>query len=681
MHGRFLHITDVHPDPYYKTYSSTEADAACHRDKGPAGLYGAETSGCDTPLSLVNETFKWIETHLKDKIDFVIWTGDSARHDNDEEIPRTREQIIDQNEFLVTKFTEVFGSNKSNPTNAFTIPIVPTFGNNDIMPHNIFLSGPNRWTKKYIGIWHKFIPEEQRHQFERGGWFRVEVIPGRLAVISLNTIYFFASNSAVNGCGAKHEPGYEHMEWLRVQLQVLRERGMKVILMGHVPPARTENKLSWDETCWQKFTLWQRQYRDIIVAALFGHMNIDHFMLQDFHDLKQDTKKGRMKADINNQKGIRRENMLEDGEVTIMSAADYLLDLRETWANLPVPPKGSSISAQVHTQSEQQPMWQRIVNRLTSATLPMREDQRRGARSPEKKFLKNIGGKWGERFSVAHVSPSVVPTYFPTLRVYEYNITGLEDLVLAADIASFSGDATYQSARPENEGLEDSGNTEDIISNREKESRKKPRKYKFKVPKPPSKSAPPGPAYSPQPFTLTSYTQYFANLTHINNDFVEESVGEDGSDLLEGHKWKEGKHYGKKTKHSKPHPKKFKYEVEYSTTNDKVYKLKDLTVTSYLDLATKIGKGQEGKSLFTLEESEDGVGAGDSKVIIDASKPGKHKKKKKKKHHKKRRGNKVWYAFVKRAFVGTMDAGDIEEEFSEDWHDSELGGVEDMMEL
>lgn len=213
LHGRFLHITgeklplllglfcisqrhltqaaDFHPDPFYETYSSTEADAACHRKRGPAGFYGAETSACDSPLSLVNETFEWIRENLRDSIDFVVWTGDSARHDNDEKIPRTQKQIIQQNEFVVQKFAEVFAKGDDedgDPTNDFAIPIVPTFGNNDIMPHNIFLSGPNKWTAKYLGIWRKFIPEAQRHSFHQGGWFHVEVIPQKLAVFSLNTM-------------------------------------------------------------------------------------------------------------------------------------------------------------------------------------------------------------------------------------------------------------------------------------------------------------------------------------------------------------------------------------------------------------------------------------------------------------------------------------------------------------
>jgi endopolyphosphatase len=150
---------------------------------------GAETTGCDSPFALVNQTFKWINDNIKDDIDFVIWTGDSARHDNDEELPRTQKQVIQQNEYMVSKLEEVFGQdNYKHGPNDFVIPIVPTFGNNDIMPHNIFTNGPNRWTMKYLDIWRKFIPEAQRHQFQQGGWFSVELIPGKLAAISLNTM-------------------------------------------------------------------------------------------------------------------------------------------------------------------------------------------------------------------------------------------------------------------------------------------------------------------------------------------------------------------------------------------------------------------------------------------------------------------------------------------------------------
>lgn len=133
-------------------------------------------------MALVNATMDWIRDNIADQVDFVIWTGDSARHDNDEKIPRTQKQVITQNEFMVHKITDVFGKGED------AIPVVPTFGNNDVLPHNILLAGPNKWTLKYLDIWKQFIPEEQRHQFQEGGWFWVEVIPGKLAVVSLNTM-------------------------------------------------------------------------------------------------------------------------------------------------------------------------------------------------------------------------------------------------------------------------------------------------------------------------------------------------------------------------------------------------------------------------------------------------------------------------------------------------------------
>ncbi|KAG7130505.1 Endopolyphosphatase like protein [Verticillium longisporum] len=256
LRGKFLHITDLHPDDFYKAHTSTGEGYACHRSKGPAGYYGAETSDCDSPFTLVNATLEWIRENVVDDIDFVIWTGDTARHDSDEKIPRNQRQVLGTNRRVADLFYKTF----SAPHNGqrLAVPIVPNLGNNDILPHNILVPGPTRWLQYYTDIWRHFIPEEQRHTFDLGGWFNVEVIPNRLAVFSLNTLYLFDRNAAVDGCTTPSEPGFMQMEWLRIQLQAMRERGMKVILMGHVPPARTNSKQNWDETCWQKYNLWLR---------------------------------------------------------------------------------------------------------------------------------------------------------------------------------------------------------------------------------------------------------------------------------------------------------------------------------------------------------------------------------------------------------------------------------------
>ena len=80
IHGRFLHITDFHIDHHYqKVVISTKFVTG----EGKASKYGDAILGCDSPPILVEETFKWITENLIDKIDFIVYTGDSARHDND----------------------------------------------------------------------------------------------------------------------------------------------------------------------------------------------------------------------------------------------------------------------------------------------------------------------------------------------------------------------------------------------------------------------------------------------------------------------------------------------------------------------------------------------------------------------------------------------------------------------
>ena len=45
-----------------------------------------------------------------------------------------------------------------------------------------------------IRIWSTFIPFHYLQVFQRGAYYAVEVIPDEMAVISLNTMYFYDSN-------------------------------------------------------------------------------------------------------------------------------------------------------------------------------------------------------------------------------------------------------------------------------------------------------------------------------------------------------------------------------------------------------------------------------------------------------------------------------------------------------
>lgn len=612
---------------------------------------------------MINKTIEWIGKELRDEIDFVIWTGDSARHDNDEDHPRTAAQVTELNQFMVNKMFEVFGKhngdeNDRNPNNDYIIPIVPNIGNNDILPHNIMTKGPNRWTRTFLDVWRQFIPEVQKHSFEQGGWFSVDVIPNKLAVFSLNTMYFFQSNAAVDGCAARSEPGYRQMEWLRIQLQLVRDRGMKAIMIGHVPPARTDAKTQWDETCWQKYTLWMQQYRDVVIAGMWGHMNYDHFMLQDFHDITDDTSGGRMK--ISQIESALRE--IPDDEMHAEVSSNYFTDLRKQFSQIPKPPKSLRWAAAeelMESSDDQRPMWEieELLDGMTKGSGKGKgggKSKKQKRKETEKKYLKDVGGKFAERYSVSFASASVVPNLLPVVRVYEYNVSGLDSHQSTGpryplSAADYDKELERDEAWAEDSDVFDNGLV-DIL-------RKKHKDQKFTIPNPPSKSAPPGPAYSPQTLTLLSYKQYLANLTHINNDFSssvyaeeDEQIEGGDDDHLESNKWNEGKHKGKKPhehdddKIHKPDPKSFKFELHYDTQNDSVYNLPDLTIRSMLGLAREIGacepKSRSRARMATAVEeagAEDDEDEEDDEVEVQKKKHDKDGKKKKKKGKRARR--------------------------------------------
>lgn len=642
-----------------------------------------------------------MSSKLRDDIDFVIWTGDSARHDSDEDIPRSPAQVLGTNRLLANKFAETF----SDSNNGVNVPVIPTFGNNDILPHNVLMPGPNKWLRYYTDIWRHFIPEEQRHSFEFGGWFYVEVIPNKLAVFSLNTLYFFDRNAGVDDCVKPSEPGFKHMEWLRVQLQFMRDRGMKAILMGHVPPARTDSKMLWDETCWQKYTLWLKQYRDVVISGLYGHMNIDHFVLMDTNEIdirpaevQHETEDEDEDVDDEDDEVAVREDL--DDELSLQSATDYLEELREGWAKLPKLNGPKSLDF----ESEKNKKKNNGNNN---------KKKKKNKKGKKGKGKDKLDGEWAERYHLALVSPSIVPNYFPTLRVFEYNITGLEDAVTWAD---------YTKALPTVRPKDD---TEDIPSvelelreldidaeaetktkkhkgkkpkkpkgdRKKKKKGKKPKDPNLVVPEPPSKSSPPGPAYSPQPLTLTGYKQYYANLTYINNDIAPQS------EHVDTEKWRKGKHGNKMPKNKRPKPRDFQFDMEYTTYDDNLYNLTDLTVRSFVELAYRMGKTAKAKTAELLlpggdlvddledldveaheghdqdepghdmslpddEEDTDETEADDVKAEKKKKKNGKKKKGKKKKNKKGKKPNKTWLHFLRHAFVSTVDDDELRDKFS-----------------
>lgn len=139
-------------------------------------------------------------------------------------------------------------------------------------------------------IWKHFVPEQDFHVFQRGAYFSTVVIPHRLAVVSLNTMFFYHSNTLVDGCPndddelAQSDPGTEELNWLEVQLQQYKSQKVQVYLTGHVPPSAA----NWYKGCYARYGQLSLKHQDTIVGHLYGHMNQDHFSLIDADDVRPD---------------------------------------------------------------------------------------------------------------------------------------------------------------------------------------------------------------------------------------------------------------------------------------------------------------------------------------------------------------------------------------------------------
>ncbi|KXN86281.1 Endopolyphosphatase [Leucoagaricus sp. SymC.cos] len=276
LHGRFLHITDMHPDPFYTPRASTSK--SCHgkkakKKKKEAGYWGTPVVECDSPLRLTNFTLDYLGKNWADEVDFVIWTGDNARHDEDHKIPRTPNEIFDLNRQVAAKMEKIFLKRG--------IPVVPSLGNNDIWR-------PNKITNEFTSIWSAFVPFPQRQVFQRGAYYSVEVIPGRVAVISLNSIYFYDSNKAVGGCQYRErdDPGNLQLDWLEVQLRMYRERNM-VYLSGHIPPSPG----MYFPECYVRYVELSLRFQDTILGHLYGFLFVEEVDL----DIIPEDENGKLK--------------------------------------------------------------------------------------------------------------------------------------------------------------------------------------------------------------------------------------------------------------------------------------------------------------------------------------------------------------------------------------------------
>ncbi|KAI9221687.1 Metallo-dependent phosphatase-like protein [Blastocladiella britannica] len=261
--GKFWHFTDPHIDPHYTP--GTFPDTSCHfpsyntsGTQSPAGPLGAPMTMCDSPPLLIDATIAYAQS--LGPVDFVVVTGDSARHDTN--LPKS----WDENFALVDRIAGAVSSAWPE------IPILHSIGNNDVYPHNSL--APTSPTLARLAVsWSSAIPDSQRATFIQGGYYAVPLGPNLMG-LSLNTLFFYAPNDQATDCAADpNGPGGAHLAWIADQLATARAAGHAVVIAGHVPP----HPNAWLPGCIDRYAAILGEFGDVVMAQPFGHVNLDHF--------------------------------------------------------------------------------------------------------------------------------------------------------------------------------------------------------------------------------------------------------------------------------------------------------------------------------------------------------------------------------------------------------------------
>ncbi|KAI8391103.1 Metallo-dependent phosphatase-like protein [Radiomyces spectabilis] len=265
--GRFIQVTDFHLDPTY--LEGSDPSELCHRKSSYAGTvagkFGVLGSKCDSPVVLVESAFQFMKKNLSD-VDFIMYTGDSARHDRDKSVqPRTADDELQDQRAIVNYFTKTFDFSR--------IKIFPTIGNNDVYDNNIV-----EWKDPQFGkvkdLWKPF-GLNLTQDFNDFGYFVQDIVKGKLRAVSVNTMGFLKKNKNVSDCDDPKSPGALHLQWLTQVLEDARRQNIKTYIIAHVPPNGKKDQPLFRDVCYTEYYKLLGTYADTILGHFAGHFNND----------------------------------------------------------------------------------------------------------------------------------------------------------------------------------------------------------------------------------------------------------------------------------------------------------------------------------------------------------------------------------------------------------------------
>lgn len=267
--GQFWHISDLHLDFSY--HLSDDHTKVCLSSKGVnasnPGIFGDYM--CDSPYGLILSSIQYIKTS-EQKVDFMIWTGDSPPH-------------VPVNELSTKMVIDVIGNMTSTIRSLLPDMIVfPALGNHDYWPQDQMpVSGSEVYTA-VAEFWKPWLSEEALSTFRKGGYYsqiyKSNGTSHPLRIISLNTNLYYSPNKETINIT---DPA-DQFEWLEETLQFSRQNNEKVYIIAHVPIGFLPFTLfttAMRDPFNERLVKYFRMYSDVIAGQFYGHTHRDSIMI------------------------------------------------------------------------------------------------------------------------------------------------------------------------------------------------------------------------------------------------------------------------------------------------------------------------------------------------------------------------------------------------------------------
>jgi len=302
--GVFIWFSDIHYDPFYgqsKIFASTDDDPPVQRlhrlDSYPSSQDPqdarcadattlAGTEGCDSPFSLVRDSISAAIAEVPNP-EFVLISGDFCYH---RDYTPVKTVAVG---YMLSEVANLMREGYPRPT-----PILPALGNNDfVQDYTIDVEDESSALLKTASdaFQDLFPPSSSSSSnfnnkivptFLKGGYYAKNIIvPNQnqsgsnqlgLTIIVLNTVIY----------SVQHQPTQTHIldpygqfEWLNKQLLSARAEGIRIYIMGHIPPTvgSYRHNQFWHDIYLDRYQEIIYDYNDIVVAQLYGHLHTDEF--------------------------------------------------------------------------------------------------------------------------------------------------------------------------------------------------------------------------------------------------------------------------------------------------------------------------------------------------------------------------------------------------------------------